>query len=73
MATIKALALSDGTEIELRLLRRTAVRVPRQNGLDWLFEAIQAVVVRPAWIAKAELGIGEIIDRIARARSHGEG
>jgi hypothetical protein len=44
--------LSDGTEVELRLLTRTAVLVPRQSDPDWLFEAIQADVVRPAWMAK---------------------
>ena len=65
--------LSDGTVVELRLLRRTAVRVPSQSGPDWLFEAIQATVVSPPWMAKAEFGIGEIIDRIAQGRSHGEG
>ena len=39
--------LSDGTPVELRLVSRTAVRVPRESSPDWLFEAIQAAVVRP--------------------------
>ena len=65
--------LSDGTAVEFRLLRRTAVRAPMQSGPDRLFEAIQAAVVRPASMAKDELGIGEIIDRIARGEAGGEG
>jgi len=64
--------LSDGTEVAFRWVGRTAVRVRRQSGPDWLFEAIQVAVVRPAWIAKTEPEIGEIIDRIARG-AHGQG
>jgi hypothetical protein len=59
--------LSDGTEIELRLPRKVAARVPMQSDPDWLFWSIQAAVWRPqAGMTKGELGIGEIIDRIAQ-------
>jgi hypothetical protein len=62
---------AERESVLVQLLRRTAVRVPSQSGPDWLFEVIQAAVVRPPGMAKAELGIGEIVDRIARG--HGEG
>jgi hypothetical protein len=48
--------LSDGTEIELRLPRKIAVRVPMQSGPDWLFEAIQAAV----WRSRAGMTKGEL-------------
>jgi hypothetical protein len=65
--------LSDGTEIELRLPRTVAVLVPMQSGPDWLFLATQAAVWSSrARMTKGELGIGEIIDRIARDKAQGE-
>jgi hypothetical protein len=59
--------LSDGTKIELRLPLIIAVCVPVQSGPDWLFRATQVAVWRSrAGMTKGELGIGEIIARIAR-------
>jgi hypothetical protein len=59
--------LSDGTKIELRQPRMIAVSVPMQSGPDSLFRATQVAVWRSrVGMTKGELGIGEIIARIAR-------